>query len=364
MRKRNTNKKKIIGIVDWLLIGLMIGVGLTIGLIIGVGLTLYTVIQLQQPSFLIKPFVELQKSSPELQEEIDQQNAQIVELQKSSPETEVIVALQTIAPGFEFKVGSIGRRDWPANNVPSNVIADEAETIGQVAATFIEPGQIIVRSMLVSRVELEPGEAIQNYERYLEFAPNAPDREAMLASIEGLKSLPEGCPSDCSYANLSGVNLSGAYLSGVNLSEVDLSGANLSRAYLSGANLSGADLNGTDLNGANLSGANLYDANLSGANLNGAYLGGAHLRGANLREADLSGADLSRAYLNGANLGGANLDGVNLDGASLGRANLSQADLSGTVFLLYASLNGATYDKATTWPDGFSPEEAGAKLDE
>ncbi|MCB0193119.1 MAG: Flp pilus assembly protein CpaB [Anaerolineae bacterium] len=65
------------------------------------------------------------------------------------PTTEVIVALQPIPRGAEFVAGSIGRRDWPANNVPPEVIADEAETIGKVAKTEIVQGQVIVRSMLV-----------------------------------------------------------------------------------------------------------------------------------------------------------------------------------------------------------------------
>lgn len=65
------------------------------------------------------------------------------------PTTEVIVALQPIPRGAEFVAGSIGRRDWPANNVPPDVIADEAETIGKVAKTEIVQGQVIVRSMLV-----------------------------------------------------------------------------------------------------------------------------------------------------------------------------------------------------------------------
>ncbi|HMQ51639.1 MAG TPA: Flp pilus assembly protein CpaB [Anaerolineae bacterium] len=65
------------------------------------------------------------------------------------PTTQVIVALQPIPRGSEFVAGSIGRRDWPANNVPPDVIADEAETIGKVARTEIVQGQVIVRSMLV-----------------------------------------------------------------------------------------------------------------------------------------------------------------------------------------------------------------------
>ncbi|RME75062.1 MAG: Flp pilus assembly protein CpaB [Chloroflexi bacterium] len=64
------------------------------------------------------------------------------------PTTEVIVALQPISRGSPFVAGSIGRRPWPAANVPPDVIADEAETIGKVAKTEIVQGQIIVRSML------------------------------------------------------------------------------------------------------------------------------------------------------------------------------------------------------------------------
>jgi Flp pilus assembly protein CpaB len=64
------------------------------------------------------------------------------------PTTQVIVALQPIGRGASFVAGSIGRRDWPANNVPPDIIADEAETIGKVAKTEIVQGQVIVRSML------------------------------------------------------------------------------------------------------------------------------------------------------------------------------------------------------------------------
>jgi len=65
------------------------------------------------------------------------------------PTTQVIVALQPIGRGDTFVSGSIGRRDWPADNVPPDIIADEAETIGKVAKTDIVQGQVIVRSMLV-----------------------------------------------------------------------------------------------------------------------------------------------------------------------------------------------------------------------
>ncbi len=64
------------------------------------------------------------------------------------PMTQVIVALQNIPRGQEITTEFIGTRDWPANNVPPDVIADEAELIGKVASTDIYQGQPIVRSML------------------------------------------------------------------------------------------------------------------------------------------------------------------------------------------------------------------------
>jgi len=64
------------------------------------------------------------------------------------PSSDVIVALQPIPKGTEFGQDSIGRRDWPVDNVPPGGIADEVETIGQVATTDILPGQVINRNML------------------------------------------------------------------------------------------------------------------------------------------------------------------------------------------------------------------------
>jgi Flp pilus assembly protein CpaB len=64
------------------------------------------------------------------------------------PTTEVIVALQPIPRGAQFVEGSIGRRPWPAESVPPDVIQDEIETIGMVAKTEVVQGQIIVRTML------------------------------------------------------------------------------------------------------------------------------------------------------------------------------------------------------------------------
>ena len=62
--------------------------------------------------------------------------------------TDVIVALEPIPRGAEFRASSIGRRSWPANNVPPGMISDEAVTIGKVAQTEIFQGQVIIEAML------------------------------------------------------------------------------------------------------------------------------------------------------------------------------------------------------------------------
>ncbi len=69
------------------------------------------------------------------------------------PMTQVIVALQNIPRGEEITPELVGTRDWPSNNVPPDVIADEAELIGKVAKTEIFQGQPIVRSMLTEIIQ-------------------------------------------------------------------------------------------------------------------------------------------------------------------------------------------------------------------
>lgn len=68
------------------------------------------------------------------------------------PTTQILVAIQNISRGSEIPADSVGLRDWPAGNVPPDVIADEAELIGKVAKTDIYQGQPIVRSMLTEIV--------------------------------------------------------------------------------------------------------------------------------------------------------------------------------------------------------------------
>jgi len=68
------------------------------------------------------------------------------------PTTEILVAVQNIPRGSEITEDAVEFRDWPANNVPPDVIADKAELIGKVAKTDIFQGQPIVRSMLTEIV--------------------------------------------------------------------------------------------------------------------------------------------------------------------------------------------------------------------
>lgn len=107
----------------------------------------------------------------------------------------------------------------------------------------------------------------------------------------------------------------------------------------------------------------LHHANLSGANLILDHLSGGSLREVNLSEANLSavqlfGADLFMAYLPRANLYRANLCNAILAGADLVGAYLKWADLSGANLSL-TDLREATYDRLTSFPHGFNPDEAG-----
>jgi hypothetical protein len=105
-----------------------------------------------------------------------------------------------------------------------------------------------------------------------------------------------------------------------------------------------ADLSQVDLQGAFIPEINLSEARLAGADLSGAIM---------------TEADLNRAYLHQANLTRANLNGVDLRGAILTEADLSRAYLH-QAKLNGANLRGVSYSSATTWPDGFDPEKAGA----
>lgn len=92
---------------------------------------------------------------------------------------------------------------------------------------------------------------------------------------------------------------------------------------------------------------------LSGADLTDGALRGLTLRSSNLNNAQLRSADLSGATLVGTSLSGADLRYADLRGATLYAVDLSGAQLAA------ARLDGVIYDRATTWPDGFSPPPSG-----
>jgi uncharacterized protein YjbI with pentapeptide repeats len=77
----------------------------------------------------------------------------------------------------------------------------------------------------------------------------------------------------------------------------------------------------------------------------------------NLENAALRSADLRHANLAGSNLRGSDLTGADLSGSRLGGADFTAAKLEG------AKLVGARYNDKTRWPEGFSPQEAGAMLE-
>jgi hypothetical protein len=131
------------------------------------------------------------------------------------------------------------------------------------------------------------------------------------------------------------------------------------------------DLRRTDLRRADLHGAKFAWARLEEANLDRAWLLDAHLEGAWLVRASLRDGLLWSTYLQGADLHGANLQsavlyGANLEGARLMGANLTGARLHGAVFtgadLTGATLQDATADDTTQWPDGgFDWQAAGVR---
>ncbi|MCC2670679.1 MAG: pentapeptide repeat protein [Armatimonadetes bacterium] len=87
----------------------------------------------------------------------------------------------------------------------------------------------------------------------------------------------------------------------------------------------------------------------------------AQCRGADFAGADLTDANLAGVSMVSASLAGANLSGVTLQRADLRLTNLCGADLSQAYILQEASVAGAVYDSATRWPDGFRPEQRGAR---
>ena len=106
---------------------------------------------------------------------------------------------------------------------------------------------------------------------------------------------------------------------------------------------------------------------LSCRDLSGFYLPGKDLRHANLSSANLRGANLSGALLDHANLRNADLRGTKLDETGLFPSettvpsdNLFPGPLFPDARLQGVKLEGAVYDKRTSWPSGFDAAKAGA----
>lgn len=134
----------------------------------------------------------------------------------------------------------------------------------------------------------------------------------------------------------------------------DCYSSNFHCAMLTFANFSAAKLDSTDLSGACLSLATLSQASLQEANLEGATLENTDLRGANLSWAILKDVVATQVNLSDAVLQHADLEGI----------DLSVAQLTGTDFLhsnieAASSLQNATYNDFTRFPDGFKPEAKG-----
>lgn len=103
--------------------------------------------------------------------------------------------------------------------------------------------------------------------------------------------------------------------------------------------------NPVELIGQQLGWTNFRGARFTNARLNFSGFEDSDLRDAELRDCEMVGAKFWRTRLHNADMTGANLT----------RALLATAKLDG------ANLKGALYDEETTFPPGFSPEDAGMK---
>jgi len=155
-------------------------------------------------------------------------------------------------------------------------------------------------------------------------------------------------------------------VAGLDLERTVLVGANMRQAELHWASFAESNLEVANLQQANLEGASLLNASLQAANLHSANLQGAQLESANLQDALLADANLQGAFLRSGNLRGAFLAGANMQWAILENADLQEADLQGALLgdatLQGANLDGAYYDRETSWPEGFTPGAHGAVL--
>lgn len=128
---------------------------------------------------------------------------------------------------------------------------------------------------------------------------------------------------------------------------------------------------------------NLSGRDLAAASFRRAWVIRLNLSGANLARADFGGAQIWQSDFHGANLAGANFEPSSkpVEGGRPGdlqtvlffvsfrQANLRGANFAGTSITIGNSIGkalfeGARYDCATRWPEGFDPIAAGAVLTE
>lgn len=208
----------------------------------------------------------------------------------------------------------------------------------------------------IQNVQNEENARIAQQEQ-LVFDMGSRNNEIALEAMRRLRALGgllEGTlvAEDFSEADWTDAQLQDADLNNVILKRTTLIGADLSRANLTSANLEDANLTNADLTDANLSGTTLSNANLEEVDFHGANLTGANLQDVELSEFSLQGANLTNADLRGLTLSRLNLDDTILTGADLRGVSLLGVDLTGK------DLTGATFDEATTLPDGnkWTPE--------
>jgi uncharacterized protein YjbI with pentapeptide repeats len=128
-----------------------------------------------------------------------------------------------------------------------------------------------------------------------------------------------------------------------------LSGFDFHRAIFDDMDLEFTDFRASELRGASLRNIKAARANFSTVSLMTSDFSRAKLKGAKFLDSkvmytDFNDADLSDSDITGANVLGAVFKGSDLRGATMLCEGLDSTEL-----------DGAIYDLATVWPDGFDP---------